>query len=397
MQRFSRLILILLSVKLVACTGSSESPVVQPPLVPDISVSGSYEEGGTLTIQSNKSDIHFGGAPTILYRETGMGLSAGSTVRTVPEAGIGSVSSNNIGLPIVEDVPELPYRRRIVFGTESMAANSVQYRMAAVVAPEIYSEFFEQQYIYWPASHQQNAMTILNAQEDAGVAATWQSKPLWNMYTRDGYSGYTLPGAMDIFTGFLLWYSPTRKWTSGYVIQANATPVSTTFRSGNGLLVEGQPVNNPVLSQTWIKAGPVAGSSDGSDGSYYVADTVDGALAEYNLAGKTFTSSVASMIGWDRFNYPGYVRGFPREGQAHFYYGDLYKAIGPNSRARVEIVDSAVYAERKKSTLADVTNWSNQQVVVKVRKGIFYNENLTGKYLFLFKGDGEAISLGQIQ
>lgn len=382
--------------ELVACTGSSKSP--EPSVsTPDISVSGSYEEGGTLAILSNRSSINFGGAPTILYRETGMGLSAGSTVRTVPESGIGSVSSNNLGLPILEEVPELPYRRGIVFGTESLTANSSDYRMATVVAPEVFNEFFEQQYIYWPASHQQNAMSILNTQEDAGVAATWQSKPLWNMYTKNGYSGYTLPGAMDLFTGFLLWHSPTRKWTSGYVIQANATPVSTTFRSSNGFLVEGKPVNNPILSQTWIKAGPVAGSGEGADGSYYAADTLNGTLAQYNLAGKTFTSSVASEIGWDRFNYPGYVRGFPREAQAHFYYSDIYKAVGPNSRARVEIVDTEVYDSRRKSALMDVISWSEKTVVVKTRKGIFYNENLTGKHLFLFKGDGEPINLGKIQ
>lgn len=362
-----------------------------------IIINGNYDEGSELRITSNDSNIKFGKGPTILYRETCMDITSGSTVRVIPEIGFAEINANKNGLPLVDDVAILPYGKGIIFGTENLDNNSVTYRMASVVSPEIYSEFFEQQYIYIPEKNQKNGQKIIDEMEAQGIKSTWQSKPLWNMYTKNGHSGYQMAGAMDIFTGFLNWYSLGKKWNSGYVITANATPVSTTFREGTGFIQSGEIVTNPILSQTWIKAGPIAGSGEGSDGKYFTADTIKGKLAEYSLKGKTFTSSVASEIGWDRFNYPGYVRGFPRVANAHFYYSDIYKAIGSNCRARVEIVDNEIYSEIKKSAIADVISWNENEVIVKIRKSIFYNESLNGKYIFLTKGNGEQINLGVIK
>lgn len=351
---------------------------------------------GAALILTVENELSFGEGPHILYRETGVGTLSQGHVKSIPEKGSATLEPNKAGFPAVESVSELPYGVGIVFGTENNSVNSTYYKNLSVKANFIYDEFFEHNYIYWPEDHQNKSNIILNEIEDSGVAGTWQSKPLWNMYTGYGYSGYKLPGAMDIFTGFIGWYSNTRKWQSGYVIQANAKPVSTTFRESTGLISYNQAPITPVLRQTWIKAGPTPGSGDGSDGSFYSSAINEGVLATYSLKNASLTSDVASVIGWDRFNYPGYVRGFNRPLDCHFYFADIYKAVGPNSRARFEVVDHQNYNFREKTTIFDIESWTSQQIEFKVREGIFYNQGLTGQHMYLTLGDGSQYYLGQI-
>lgn len=368
----------------------------QPPNLDKISYSApnGLIEGEVLFIVNSDTGASFGNGPTVLYRESGKGLSNGDPIKTTPESGVGELTYRN-SVPDVEQVNELPYGIGITMGAENTSVNSTSSKGMKVIAPQTYKEFFEHNYIYWPEQHQINANMILNQIEDSGTPGTWQTKPIWNMQTDYGYTGYKGP-AMDIFTGFLGWNTSSRSWKAGYVITANAKPVSTSFRESTGLVSNSTIPKTPVLRQTWIKAGPVPGSGQDSEGDYFSSAINQGLLAAYDLAGVSFTSSDATVIGWDRFTFPGFMRGFNKPLNAHYYYADIYKAIGPNSRARVEVVDSQDYSKREKVTIFDVDSWSEDTITLTIREGIFYQQGLSGQHLFLTLGSGERLYLGQL-
>ncbi len=73
-------------------------------------------------------------------------------------------------------------------------------------------------------------------------------------------------------------------------------------------------------------------------------------------------------------------------------FDDVYFAIGSNARARVEVCNTPTYDACTQSTYLTPTNWSDSQLAVGVRAGVF--GDLNGAYLYVTKADGTVNSTG---
>ena len=69
-------------------------------------------------------------------------------------------------------------------------------------------------------------------------------------------------------------------------------------------------------------------------------------------------------------------------------YDDVYLAVGPNARARVEIGDASTYAACKNLTNATVTSWSSTSINAVVRQGAFTSLDQT--YLYVTDAAGRV-------
>jgi hypothetical protein len=88
---------------------------------------------------------------------------------------------------------------------------------------------------------------------------------------------------------------------------------------------------------------------------------------------------------WTRLHINGWIRPTPLEKPVHLLYDDIYFAVGPNAAARVEIGNDAEYKKCTKLAIATPVIWSDTKVSVTIRQGSFSNgDNI---YLFLIDAD----------
>lgn len=343
----------------------------------------SLEDGGTVTIRTDGTHDFGDLGPTLLFRQTFEDVEDGGDVPTDTE-GVGDVTQ---ATGIVEDAPDLPYGKGQV-----VDPGTGRYRVSY---PERADEFYEHYYIQWPDAHQDAAEDTLRNLEGAG----WQVKGIWHFL---GGGGYGSPDANDLFSGSPLLDvddGEPNAWTDGYKITSNSIPTSTTDRSSSGLNGS-EPLrwrSEPISKQFWVKCGPENGEAVGSDGMLRNTSVEDGevAYADYKDAGE-FTDKRSDQTGFDRFTCPGYTRGFDYEEGWHPYFSDIYHAVGPGAAARVEVTDSDTYRESNRITVFTVDSWSPTDVQAEVVEGIFHDDTLDGKHLWLTDAENESLYVGQL-
>lgn len=347
-------------------------------------------EGSELIILTDGT-YHFGAlGPTMLYRQTLANEEPGRPMSMTVPAGRASIQANLYGMPLVETVPELPNGKGLVIGRLEEGRSA--YRQAMILDTQTHTEFYEHYYLYWPAEHQDNSLdTLLQA------TSGWQIKGIWHFLSGHGYGDDT---KTDLFAGSPGWIPHAGTFSGGYKIASNSSPLSTFDRTASGIT---DPDNmrrwrsTPMIRQLWVRSSPTIGSTVGSDGAYRLIDTLDGLIesADYEDQAK-WTDDGADEIGFDRFTLPGYMKGFYVDQNQHAYFSDIYQAVGPGAVARVEITDNANYSDSTRVSPCDVTSWSDSEVRVTLRKGIFYRQSLNGLHLHLHDSENQSIYIGQL-
>ena len=309
------------------------------------------DDGDTLTISAGSEDSFGDTGPVLQSRITMSGITEGSVI--AQSAGRATMSAGTNGLPTVKDVAALPYGKGTEIGTDDSVDNSTNYKLAKVVDTQVEEEFYESYIIYWPEANQDNAAPELDG------AASWQIKPLW---TYDTAANPSPSDKSDIFAGFPFWFASGLYWASGSKITSNSTPVSSTDTTPTRLLPSAQSTRyreNVMYRQFWVRSGTSVADPTGSKGMYRITDEVTGLIEEKLYEDVQFADDGATSLGWDRFTYPGFVRGFNKPLGAELYIADVYRAVGAGAAARVEITDNADYSLSKKSTHFTMTSWSD--------------------------------------
>lgn len=365
--------------------GQSPSPAAANS-IGDEALSASWdtlEDGGTITISTDGTHDFGDEGPTLVFRQTFKDVEDGGTVPSDAGGGVGTVEKAD---GVVENAPDLPYGKGQVIGDGIGGRYKVLYDQA--------DEFYEHYYLQWPDAHQ-DAADVANIGEGAG----WQVKGIWHFLGEDGHGG---PDANDLFSGTPLLYvsADPSYWTNGSLIMSNSKPTSDFTDHGTGIVAPNNRSrwrSEPISKQLWVKCGPENGEARGSDGMLRNASVEDGEVAysDYDDAGY-WTDKRASETGFDRFTCPGYTRGFDYDRGWHLYFSDIYQTAGPGAAARVEVTDSDVYRESKRITVCTVQSWSSTEVTAEIVEGIFHDDTLEGKHLWLTDANNESLYVGQL-
>ena len=347
-------------------------------------VVGSFVEDGSVTITKAAGGLGATG-PTLVYyndfRDVADGAYGSGKV-----GGRGTVASGSDNYPLVKDVSGMPYGKAIRIGANGTGQNDTNYGQVSVVDTEATQEWFEFQYIYYPAANQDNAIPYLD------TAATWQCKNIWHYYQSDGYSS---TAKQDLFGGLGFWYTTGAYWWDFYKFTGNdGTPVNTATGTTASA---SRWRESPMVRHLWVKNGVSDTDLTGSNGLYRITDTSTGLIESASYAG-TFDAIQSTIVtpGFDRFTVPGYARGFLLSANAELYFGQIYETAGPGAAARVEIADSATYDSAKKYTICLVDSWSDTQVVATVRLGVFSGLGASGKHLFITDLSNVTSCVGEI-
>ncbi len=348
---------------------------------------GGLVEGGELVV-STDGTYDFGNlGPTMLYRQSLSDEVPGTQLSANVPVGRGTVQpANEVGSPYVRAVPELPYGKGLEIGTP--------VKKIYVYDNQVHTEFYEHYYVYWPAEHQDNA-------KDKLLAATrsWGIKGIWHYLDADGYNSNT---KSDVFSSSPGWDINGKYFSDGWKVMSNDSPISYFDTTSRSRMRDPNDLqrwrSSPMLKQFWVKSGPTPGSAAGSDGLYRLTDTSTGMVdsKSYKDIGQ-WTAANAPVVGYDRLTIPGFVEQFNIADHTELYFADIYQAVGPGAAARIEITDNADYNASTKITILDIQNWANHEVSAKIRKGIFYQETLVGKYVHLHDANNNPIYIGQLQ
>lgn len=247
-----------------------------------------------------------------------------------------------------------------------------------------HKRIFESRVTYWPATQQANALPLLDAN------ATWGMKPIWNMADRHYGQDKT-----NFFWGSNYgWSSSSELFSSNSAISTNLIGQTVYFSGNNQDPADSlkRPYADPfIISTLWDQ-----GSNDG-----VTADGQVKTLSTRVNQGQSYleerTDLVLSEIGGDvdRFNsfsYPGYIRGFGLQDNAHMLEAEIYKAAGPGAACMVVISDNADFKQATKYTIQWVTNWENFRIEADLRAGWFDLASREGLFVNIVGADFEQIA-----
>lgn len=128
----------------------------------------------------------------------------------------------------------------------------------------------------------------------------------------------------------------------------------------------------------------------------------DGAVYQYGISPRSGHATMVTKTGFATLNSPygrmgvnvnGYIAG----GGSRQDFDDVYVAIGPNARARIEIGDQPLYEDCRNLAISTVKSWSPGQIALTLRQGSFK----AGQTAYLFvvdasgkKSEGFPIKIG---
>lgn len=148
------------------------------------------------------------------------------------------------------------------------------------------------------------------------------------------------------------------------------------------------PVPNDIVElNEWSKIGFYVKTS-------HTANAGDNIYEIYNLSRhsnrlvKSLDASphVANHAAPNTFHYLfliGYGRSCPEGSSCQWYFDDVYIAIGPAARARVELSNSSTYTSSTEMAILTPTSWTDGHIDATVRQGSFDN----GQQAYLYVVD----------
>ncbi|MCG8696669.1 MAG: hypothetical protein MI922_01340 [Bacteroidales bacterium] len=394
---------ILLSLVLIASCSNSDDTDPSDDINNDQPLTWSTPQGlqhGHSLIITTDGTYNFGGAPTLFVHIDLTDHAPGEEFDfNFDGAARGEViGDGGLGAPIVRTIPELPHGKGFEYADikEEVGSTSTRNLKMQFISDEShFTEFFEHAYLYWPLEHQEAAFN------DNAVGGRWNFKSHWWMRTGKGHS---VSEATDLFMGGARFNEsvnggPT-SWTN-YRVNSNDSPLSTADRGATGWRNENniaRLASAPFLQQSWIKFNP-DGNPTGSEGDFLGLNSSTGEKTKKDYTDGLPGGGQNNPVGFDRVNIPGYVRGWSKYGDKDYsmYMGDYFANIGENAASRVEITDSKVYDTSTRKAICIVKSWKDNEIQLKINSGIFYNESLHGKHLWITLSDNQTrIYVGEL-
>ena len=328
-----RLLLIIASI-LWPLTCSYATPAIT-------SAVGTVSESGQITITG--SDFGIAG-PTLLFYDNFESGAVGEVINTgAGSATIGEWYALNTAPPIYSS-------DTAVSGTKAFKATTVEgvegKTNGFIVLPDV-TEIFMSWWCYVPASSPWPGEGETN-----GI--NW--KIMW------AYQNNT--GDNDTYFVQLL---QGNQW----VMAGNDSPLAYPNT---------EPFNSGITKGSWHRYCWWIKDGYSNDGSSTISElTPSGDATIKNLSGVTTAISpdVRKILSVN-----GYTRQMTTT-QAVQMFDDIYVAVGPNSRARVEIGNAAAYGDCTKLSISTPDSWSSTEIVSTLRTGSFQD----GDHVYLYVVD----------
>ena len=242
-----------------------------------------------------------------------------------------------------------------------------------------YAEFFVSSRAYVPSGYRfpnATGLETFNSEEFVNMKFHWV---YYGNYGHGGGWGHDL-WTPDIHGTSGTWRLISTNESKSKVLQTSGSPGWewgvpvrwTTWIRGNARNDEGTDgffqglTSSQHISHIW--------NTDNMDGKYWFSD-------EYESEGMPYA--------FDRMSIPGYFR-HPSYPPDNFVIDDVYVAVGPTARARVEIGNNATYASCTKLAICTINSWSTNQINAVVREGGFSANDSV--YLFAIDSDGDISS-----
>jgi hypothetical protein len=309
-------------------------------------VSEQAAEGNEIIIQGSNFGI---AGPTLLFYDNFESGAVGEVIRTgAGSATIGEWYALNTAPPIYSS-------DTAVSGTKSFKVTTVEgvegKTNGFIVLPDV-TEIFISWWCYvpvsspWPGEGESNGIN-------------W--KIMWVYQTGTG----------DNDTYFVQLLKPSQ-----WVMAGNDSPL----RYPNT-----EPFNSGITKGSWHRYCWWIKDGYSNDGSSTISElTPSGDATIKNLSGVTTAISpdVRKILSVN-----GYTRQMTTT-QAVQMFDDIYVAVGPNSRARVEIGNQPIYKDSTKLSICTPIKWAENEISVTFRKGSFDVDE--ARYLFVIDANGVA-------
>lgn len=159
-------------------------------------------------------------------------------------------------------------------------------------------------------------------------------------------------------------------------ITANSSPYRNEINAAMGV-----GLNKWMRCWTWIDGKP------DNTGTLQYWRLKEGGVDQ--IVNATNIQTMWTGSRYDTVNLNGYAR---KTIDSYPTYDDVYIAIGPNARARVEIGNAATYNASTNLTLATVNNWTDTSISATFRQGSLPNGSQA--YLYVFDANGTPNSTG---
>lgn len=174
-------------------------------------------------------------------------------------------------------------------------------------------------------------------------------------------------------------------WSSGPYTFCNSCGINENYTSPRASISKGKWYRH----STWVHATSDASSnvrvnviSPAGQGNLTNVERINWTGKFIDSAGLSFTNFALSA--WYR-TCVGCAESSP-------FFDDVYMAIGPSARARVEIGDASTYGNCTNLSIATVTSWSDTAVTATVRQGSFTNFN--SAYIYVIDANGNVNQSG---
>lgn len=351
---------------------ASAAPVIN-------SVSGSYAEGATITIQGSA----FGSGPNLVLFDNFEGGAAGAAIRTGVNSATVGQWNRTIGNVYYTDSTKVSGGKAFQADMTSNLPPEAAYNAYSAVDFSPDSEAFMSWWFYLPAGDKWPG-------ENHAEGINW--KIVWIYGHCDYTEDMVLPvvlGAGANITGDPVGcdWCPGPPWPDDPANPIDDAYLGLDLEKGRWLRV-----------WTWIKGGY---SNDAA--MQYWELTNAGVSARLNrsnfnnlyppgipMTGSRCGSSSITTAKYQTVLMNAYGRSTP---PSHPTFDDFYLATGANARARVEIGNQPVYNSSTKLAILTASSWTSASITASMRQGIFRPGDTA--YVFVVDASGNISSGSQ--
>lgn len=358
----------------------------------------SLEDGATGTITTNGANPFGATGPEFVVMLDPWAVDVGDYLHGDIQKGAGVTFTSGADNEKVFDVEAVGrLGKGFPMGSTGTGINPTDTQRLRCSHPDS-SKQFESCMSYWPEANQQN--TIPTLADNVNNQVTWQMKPIWNMHRSDTFNdngtNYFIRRAIG--TGF---YNPV---DPGYFLD---TPQFSTNMIGQSFFFGGSinssdpakdynlPYDEIYTTEAFYDQGS---QTNTPDGEVQIYESREGSpLTKATESNKVIVDltdgDVVNGTNIGHFTYPGFMRGWVRANNQHFYDAELYKTQGDGAACRVALCDHADYFQStlRAFQVVNLSDWSNNSITINnFRTGVFQGD-LTGLYLNVMGADNTQI------
>jgi hypothetical protein len=331
---------------IVFCLAAAVSSSIAAPMI--TSVTGTISNGQTVTISG--SGFGTDGPTVVLFDDFEKGPSGSNIMLGSNSAQIGHWDSVGDSIPKYDNTYKVSGNNAMMVNCQTSYAASFETNNLAA-----FNRAFLTYWVYMPAS---------------STFPTNENGDNWKIAWLYG---------SDVLTGDIMTFM--RLGTGNFSMDCNGCRASQVYVNPAFDMIKG----HWYRVATYIDASTYSGADVRQ---LWVSSPVENKPITQHIYSNQQLFSAGQMM--NNLSMNGYCRQTAAESRARF--DDVYLAIGPNARARIEIGDSSTYGNCKNLTMVTPTVWNASSITGTVRQGSFASG--AAVYLYVTDSNGNVNSAG---